>query len=96
MELTQNIKDKINSYVQNHSKAEVKEAFEKIGLNFDDTEKEPDYDELNLHDALKKLHKEIKKYGEYLEQSTYRPYDKVQDFERTLNRIIKKHWPYEL
>lgn len=96
MELTQNIKDKIDSYFQNHSDTEVKEAFEKIGLDFDDVEKEPDYDELNLCDALKKLHKEIKEYGEYLEHSTYNPYDRVQYFERILNKIIEKHWPYEL
>jgi len=96
MKLTQNIKDKIDSYIQNHSEAEVKEAFEKIGLNFDDAEKELDYDELNLHDALKKLHKEIRSYGKYLEESTYYPYDRVQDFGRILYKIMKKHWPYEL
>jgi hypothetical protein len=96
MELAQNIKDKIESYIQNHSEAEVKKAFEQIGLSFDDTEKELDYDELTLCDALKKLHKEIKEYGEYLEQSSYHPYNRVQDFERILDKIIEKHWPYEL
>ena len=96
MELTQNIKDKIENYIQNHSEEEVKEAFEKIGLEFDDGEKEVDYEDLTLCDALKKLNEEIKEYGEYLEESTYHPYGRVQDFERTLNRIIEKHWPYEL
>ena len=96
MELTQNIKDKIGNYIQNHSDAEVKKAFEKIGLDFDDGEKGLDYEDLTLCDVLKKLHKEIKDYRLYLEESTYHPYGRIQDFETILNRIIEKHWPYEL
>lgn len=40
-------------------------------------------------DKLKALWYDINKYGEYLENSTYNPYDKVQEFARRLKHIIE-------
>lgn len=40
-------------------------------------------------DKLKALWYDINKYGEYLENSTYHPYDKVQEFAKRLKNIIE-------
>lgn len=39
-------------------------------------------------DALKALYYDIEKYGKYLEESTYCPYDEVQRFAHRLKTII--------
>ena len=40
-------------------------------------------------DKLKALWYDINQYGEYLEKSTYNPYDKVQEFAKRLRHIIE-------
>lgn len=40
-------------------------------------------------DKLKALWYDINQYGEYLQNNTYNPYDKVQEFARRLKRIIE-------
>lgn len=90
MELSQNIKDKIDNYIQNHSEVEIKEAFEKIGLDFNNIEKESDYDDLSNADALRKLHKEMTDYAKYLEECTYHPYAKIEHFANILNELIER------
>lgn len=42
-------------------------------------------------ERLKELQKDIEEYGEYLEKSTYHPYDRVQGFARELRKILEEH-----
>ena len=41
-------------------------------------------------EKLEVLHKEIKKYGEYLEKETYHPYEDVYEFASKLKDIINE------
>lgn len=41
-----------------------------------------------LLNKLKELQNKIQDYGKYLEDYTYHPYDKVQEFGVELNKII--------
>ena len=39
---------------------------------------------------LQELQSEIKAYAKYLEESTYHPYSKIEEFASTLQNIIKE------
>ena len=43
---------------------------------------------MNKIEKLKALQYDIKEYAEYLENNTYNPYEKVQEFARRLRSII--------
>ena len=44
---------------------------------------------MDIKEELKNLQTEIEEYGKYLENETYHPYDKVQQFSRKLKEIIE-------
>lgn len=44
---------------------------------------------MTIKEELRNLQKEMEEYGEYLENETYHPYDKVQQFSRKLKDIVE-------
>ena len=94
MELDNKNKEKIDKYFETHSKEEIKEAFQKLGLEFE--EKEKSYDDLSAQEAFQRLYKEMKDYVKYLETSTYNKYSKIEYFTSVLKKLIDKNWPYDL
>ena len=91
MKLDNKLKEKIDSYFESHSEEEVKEAFKKLGLEFE--EKEKSYEDLTTQEAFKKLLKEMQEYVNYLREETYHPYEKVEYFISVLDKLIDRIWP---
>ena len=84
-------KEKIDSYFESHSEEEVKEAFKKLGLEFEEQEKS--YEDLPTQEAFQKLLKEMKEYVNYLREETYHPYNQVEYFIYVLDKLIDRLWP---
>lgn len=86
--MNEELRNKINNYLENHSEEEVIEAFKKLGVELE--EKEISDDDLPCDEALKKLQKDIDDYGNYLYNETYHPFDEVKTFASRLKKIINR------
>ena len=91
MKLDNKNKEIIDQYFEMHSEEEVKEAFKKLGLEFNGKEKS--YDDLTTQEAFQKLLKEMQEYVNYLREETYHPYEKVEYFISVLDKLIDRLWP---
>lgn len=89
MELTDNIKNKIDNFFENHSENEIKEAFKKIGLELDEPKELTD-DDLSVKEAFNKLYKDIYNKGMYLKDYTYSEYDHCFEFANRLMKLINR------
>ncbi len=88
MKLSEENKNKIDQYFENHSEEEVKLAFQKIGVEFE--EEKPKDDDLSIKDALNNLYNDIYSKGEYLYNYTYSEYEHCFEFARRLKKLINR------
>jgi hypothetical protein len=89
MKLSEETKNKIDQFFENHSEEEVKLAFQKLGLEFEE-EKPKDDDDLSIEDALNNLYNDIYSKGEYLHDYTYSEFDHCFEFARRLKKLINR------
>lgn len=89
MKLSEETKNKIDQYFENHSEEEVKSAFQKLGIEFEEDKPITD-DDLSIEDALNRLYNDIYSKGEYLRDSTYSEYDHCFEFARRLKKLINR------
>ena len=93
MKLNNKNKEIIDKYFETHSEEEVKKAFEKLGLQYE--EKIKSYDDLSNKEAFEKLYNEMTGYINYLKESTYHPFSKFEYYASILKKLIDRTWPYE-